>query len=111
MNTAAPQLDPLMVPLVKKLNTLGLVTRYSCQGNHDESDKPRIAYITFAPGVVLPHSVKEAISERDWQLDHQDEDTYSVYAVPSDFSYDALGLRNRNEGFIKGWWEIIYRSF
>ena len=103
------KIDPLLLPIVKKLNDLGLKTAFSCQGNHPRS-VPKIAYISFANGTKLPDSVKKEIKNRDWQIDHDQEDgrsQVSVYSVSSDFVFETDELSQKNYDFILGWKSLL----
>ena len=107
------RIDPLLVSVVNKLNRSGLTTVFSCQGNHEYPDPPKIAYICFAPKVQIPNRIKSAVAEYGWELDklHITQDTnnhcYAIYSVLSDFEFDADELRNRNDIFIEGWTKIL----
>ena len=112
MTELSAPIDPLLVPVVKKLNAAGLDTIYSCQGNHHTDRLPNIAYICFAPGVQLPPKIKGAVAEFGWQLDkfhrgNEEEPCLAIYSVMSDFEFDASRLRECNDKFIEGWLKIL----
>ena len=106
-------IDPLLLPIVQKLNASGYKTSFSCQGNHPETGETKIAYICFESGVFLPQKMRRFFRQNAWQLDtfwdEKKKPTYAVYAVLSDFSGDAAGLSLKNAAFLKGWSALLQK--
>lgn len=103
-------IDPLIAPIVNRLNVLGLTTTFSCQGNHDRDQAPQIAYICFQPGITLPGQMIEAFEEQNWQLDKFEcggSPEYAVYSITSCFEYDEQRLTEKNQTFLEGWKSIL----
>ena len=102
-------IDYEMREIVDNLNTLGLATNYSCQGNHRDG-RILIAYISFSEGINLPVHLMEYIKSQKWQIDRDYSDScdgkrviYSIYSVGTDFPKDFVELKKRNTAFIEGW--------
>ena len=102
--------------IVYGLNSLGLSTNFSCQGNHD-GGRIGIAYISFSEGVKLPSVLIDYIHTQNWQIEREYTDPrnrrgviYSIHSVDPDFPEDLVELEKRNSAFIDGWKDYLHRA-
>ncbi|SMF65344.1 hypothetical protein [Pseudobacteriovorax antillogorgiicola] len=110
MRLPIEKIDSEMLDIVKGLNSRGLSTQFSCQGNH-ENGQIGIAYISFSDGVKLPSSLIRFIKDQNWQIDIDTTDSQgmrkvfvcSVYSIDAYFPKDLPRLKQRNIDFLNGW--------